>query len=70
MEHNLVTWLDKRFDPIGPISLWGVFFIANWRQRAQPTMGGAILNQVNLGAIRKLAESEQEPSMVSPFVSN
>lgn len=33
-------------------------------------MGSAIPNQVDLGSMRKLAESEREPSMVSPLVSS
>lgn len=48
--------------------LWGVFFIANWCRRVQPTAGGAIPRQVGLGCIKKGAEQARgsRPARVSP----
>jgi hypothetical protein len=59
------TWhkleLSERREPqlgrcLLKIQLWGIFLIRDWREKAPPTVDGAIFEQVVLGSIKKYIE--------------
>lgn len=45
--------------------LWGIFIVADWCKRFQPTMGGDIPRQVGLDCTRKVAEHARSNKQIS-----